>query len=152
MPLDEDVHMDTISVGPKRSRSPSPSSGETQQTEKSCKTTRSYATITASPPPRVATTHCFCSHCFLLLLPPALLLSLNASSLSGIKFEVANLDNLAQPPESVTMLGEWSVKCWVASDDDPTYMFGRIFPISPELTNDDILTGLTVLDDSPTKL
>ncbi|KAG0720401.1 hypothetical protein GWK47_048589 [Chionoecetes opilio] len=75
MPLDEDVHMDTISAGPKRSRSPSPS--------------------------------------------------------SGIKFEVANLDNLAQPPESVTTLGEWSVKCWVASDDDPTYMFGRIFPILP---------------------
>ncbi|KAG0727550.1 hypothetical protein GWK47_034457 [Chionoecetes opilio] len=70
----------------------------------------------------------------------------------GLKFEVVNLDNLAQPPESVTTLGEWSVKCWVASDDAPTYMFGRIFPISPELTKDDILTGLTVLDDSPTKI
>ena len=67
----------------------------------------------------------------------------------GIKFEVANLENLSQPPESVTKLGEWSVKCWVVTDDDPTHMFGRICPVSPEMSTQDILTNLIILDDAP---
>ncbi|MPC34814.1 hypothetical protein E2C01_028216 [Portunus trituberculatus] len=40
---------------------------------------------------------------------------------AGIKFEVANLDHQEQAPESVTRLGKWPVKCWVATDNDPTY-------------------------------
>ncbi|KAG0725213.1 hypothetical protein GWK47_004764 [Chionoecetes opilio] len=59
------------------------------------------------------------------------------------------LTTLPTPQSSVTTLGEWSVKCWFASDDDPTYMFGRIFPVSPRNDNDEILAGLTVLDGSP---
>ena len=65
---------------------------------------------------------------------------------------MANHDNLTQPPESVTTLGEWSVKCWVVSDDDPTYMFERIYPVSPKRSTQDILTNLTVLYDAPTQI
>ena len=68
-----------------------------------------------------------------------------------IKFEVANLD-ITQPPESVTTLGVWSVKCWVVTDDDPTYTLGRIYPVSPEMSTQDILTNLTILDDAPTQI
>ena len=50
------------------------------------------------------------------------------------------------------MLGEWSVKCWVVTDDDPTYIFGRIYPVSPEMATQDILTNLTILDDAPTQI
>ncbi|KAG0710002.1 hypothetical protein GWK47_023703 [Chionoecetes opilio] len=152
MPPDDDgrqpaaVDMDTSSSVPKRSRSPSPPSGETRLPDKTCKLARSFASITASSPPRDAiptTSAASESACPLLSQPTRLII------IRGIKFEVAKLDNLAQPPESVTTLGEWSVKCWVASDDDPTYMFGRIFPVSPEMTTDEILAGLTVLDGSP---
>ena len=52
----------------------------------------------------------------------------------GLKFQVANLDNLSQTPEQVTRLGEWPVKCWVASEDNPAYHFGRIYPVGPETT------------------
>ncbi|KAG0710335.1 hypothetical protein GWK47_023033 [Chionoecetes opilio] len=191
MPPDDDgrqpaaVDMDTTSTVPKRSRSPSPPSGETHLPDKSCKLARSFASITASSPPRDAITTTSAaseSACSLPSQPNRLIIVRSAEGLRsfinpgkvsravfdsifkkkfvsstltitgggrGIKFEVANLDNLAHPPESVTTLGEWSVKCWVASDDDPTYMFGRIFPVSPEMTNDEILAGLTVLDGSP---
>ena len=70
----------------------------------------------------------------------------------GIKFEVANLDHLDQPPETVTRLGDWPVKCWVATDDDPTYNFGRIFPVTSDLTEDTIARELSVLDGCPTSL
>ena len=70
----------------------------------------------------------------------------------GIKFEVANLDNLTQPSDLVTTLEEWSVKCWVVTDDDPTYMFARIYPVSPEMSTQEILTNLTILDDAPTQI
>ncbi|MPC56036.1 hypothetical protein E2C01_049985 [Portunus trituberculatus] len=50
----------------------------------------------------------------------------------GIKLEVANLDHLEQAPESVTRLG--------ATDNDLTYDIGRIYPVSPELTKNDIMT------------
>lgn len=67
---------------------------------------------------------------------------------SGLKFELANVD-LPQRPESVTKLGEWSVKCWLATDDDPTYHFGRIFPVDPQMTDNDITNKLTILDNHP---
>ncbi|KAG0720021.1 hypothetical protein GWK47_007025 [Chionoecetes opilio] len=190
MPPDDDgrqpaaVDMDTTSTVPKRSRSPSPPSGETHLPDKACKLARSFASITASPPRDAIPTASAASEsaCSLPSQPNRLIIVRSAEGLRsfinpgkvsragfdsifkkkfvsstltitgggrGIKFEVANLDNLAHPPESVTTLGEWSVKCWVASDDDPTYMFGRIFPVSPEMTNDEILAGLTVLDGSP---
>ena len=70
----------------------------------------------------------------------------------GIKFEVANLDGLSQAPESVTRLGEWPVKCWVASQDDPTYLFGRIYPVGPDVTMTEIMDSLTVLEGEPSTL
>ncbi|KAG0701133.1 hypothetical protein GWK47_025397 [Chionoecetes opilio] len=77
-------------------------------------------------------THCFCSHCFCscFRLP---FYSASTPHRFRIKFEVANLDTFPAP-ESVTTLGEWSVKCWVASDHDPTYRFGEIFPHLSQLT------------------
>ena len=48
-------------------------------------------------------------------------------------------------------LPSWSQR-WVVSDDDPTYMFGRICPVSPEMSTQDILTNLTVLDETPTQV
>ena len=50
------------------------------------------------------------------------------------------------------MLGEWSVKCWVVTDDSLTYMLGRIYPVSPEMSTNDILTNLTILDNAPTQI
>lgn len=70
----------------------------------------------------------------------------------GIKFDVANLDGLSQAPESVTRLGEWPVKCWVASQDDPTYLFGRIYPVGPDVTMTEIMDSLTVLEGEPSTL
>ena len=56
---------------------------------------------------------------------------------------MANLDNLTQL---------WSAKCWVASNDDLTYMFGRIYPVSPIMSINDMLTNRIVLDDAPTQV
>ncbi|KAG0713306.1 Nucleic-acid-binding protein from mobile element jockey [Chionoecetes opilio] len=141
MPLDEDVHMDTISSGPK-GRLP-------LHLPTRLIIIRSAEGLRSFINPGKVSRAVFGSIFAKKFVSSTLTIT---GAGRGLKFEVVNLDNLAQPPESVTTLGEWSVKCWVASDDDPTYMFGRIFPISPELTNDDILTGLTVLDDSPTKI
>ena len=58
----------------------------------------------------------------------------------GIKFEVANVEL----PESLT--------CWVVSDDDPTYMFGMIYRVFPEMLTNNIPTNLTALDNAPTQV
>ncbi|MPC60946.1 hypothetical protein E2C01_055008 [Portunus trituberculatus] len=65
---------------------------------------------------------------------------------------MANLENQEQPQESLTQQRNWPIKCWVDRNDDPTYDFGRIYSVSPELIKGDIIYQLTVLDSCPTLL
>ena len=158
------THMDATTTVSKRTRSPSPSSGEIHEhSAKSSKcNARTFASVAASPPSPNARAvpprqpqplHLHSSkiiifrsaegnRCF--IYPGKVTRAIYSSIFAkkyiektltitgggrGIKFEVANLKNLTQPAELVTTLGEWSVKCWVVTDDDPTYMFGRIYPL-----------------------